>query len=66
MSDTLELWRLCPHGQGPAHRYSIDTGYSSQGNLLCSGGKKYIMRKIGPTPTTWKYYEVVWVEVTDG
>lgn len=56
MSDTIELWELCKHGQIEAHDYDTRLGEV----LLireCPGGKKYVFDPANP-PKAW----TVWSE----
>ena len=42
MSDTLELWELCPHGLTQKHSMWKRTGTDGK----CEGGKKLILRLV--------------------
>ena len=60
MSDTLELWELCPHGRVEEHA----PRRRKWRRLLvpCPGGKKRIFQRQEARAAT-SY--LVWVEVTD-
>ena len=72
MSDTIELWELCPHGQAYAHDVVIDgSGVRANATMEhCDGGKKHVMMPV----VTWDGDEPivtldgtigVWVELAD-
>ena len=47
MSDTIELWELCPHGQAYAHDVVIDgSGVRANATMEhCDGGKKRVFQQ---------------------
>ena len=52
MSDTMEVWRLCEHGEVHEHGFDFDS--------ICGGGKRIVLRRIGKQKAG-----DVWVEVSD-
>ena len=64
MSDTIELWELCRHGQAYAHDVVIDgSGVRANATMEhCDGGKKRVFQQQEARAAT-SY--LVWVEVAD-
>ena len=58
MSDTIELWELCPHGLTEKHSMWKRTGTDGK----CEGGTKRVFQQQEARAAT-SY--LVWVEVAD-